>query len=67
MANVTDKRVSDAVAVRRDDLVALTQDLIRIPTLNPPGRNYREICSYLAERLGKAGFAVEMRTLQQPP
>jgi succinyl-diaminopimelate desuccinylase len=67
MANVTDKRVSDAVAVRRDDLVALTQDLIRIPTLNPPGRNYREICSYLAERLGKAGFAVEMIRAEGAP
>jgi succinyl-diaminopimelate desuccinylase len=67
MANVTDKRVSDAVAARRDDLVALTQDLIRIPTLNPPGRNYREICSYLAERLGKAGFAVEMIRAEGAP
>ncbi|WP_298569189.1 acetylornithine deacetylase/succinyl-diaminopimelate desuccinylase family protein [uncultured Aliiroseovarius sp.] len=45
---------------RRDDLIALTQDLIRIPTLNPPGRNYRAICAYLAERLAKSGFAVEM-------
>ena len=29
---------------RRDDLVRLTQDLIRIPTLNPPGRHYLDIC-----------------------
>ena len=29
---------------RRDDLISLTQELIRIPTLNPPGDNYREIC-----------------------
>ncbi len=48
------------IATRRDDLISLTQDLIRIPTLNPPGRNYRDICGYLAERLGKSGFAVEM-------
>lgn len=45
----------DALAVeienRRDDLVRLAQDLIRIPTLNPPGRNYREICEYLRARL----------------
>ncbi len=27
------KRIED----KRDDLIALTQDLIRIPTLNPPG------------------------------
>ena len=44
---------------RRDDLIALPQALIRIPTLNPPGANYREICDLLARRLGDAGFEVE--------
>lgn len=44
----------------RDDLIALTQDLIRIPTLNPPGDNYREICEYLAGRLKKHKFQVEL-------
>lgn len=44
---------------RRDDLVSLTRDLLRIPTLNPPGENYREICDYLAVRLQAAGFDVE--------
>ncbi|MCB1366977.1 MAG: acetylornithine deacetylase/succinyl-diaminopimelate desuccinylase family protein [Rhodobacteraceae bacterium] len=45
---------------RRDDLIALTQDLIRIPTLNPPGRKYREICDYLDARLAASGFATEL-------
>ncbi len=40
--------------------MALTQDLIRIPTLNPPGECYREICEYLQARLEKRGFAVEL-------
>jgi succinyl-diaminopimelate desuccinylase len=44
----------------RDDLVALTQDLIRIPTLNPPGHNYLEICEYLARRLFDRGFNIEL-------
>jgi succinyl-diaminopimelate desuccinylase len=48
------------VEARRDDLVTLTQDLIRIPTLNPPGENYREICEYLAKRLKHSGFDIEM-------
>lgn len=30
--------LTDAVSARRADLVALTRDLIRIPTLNPPGQ-----------------------------
>lgn len=49
-----------ALADRRDDLIALTQDLIRIPTLNPPGENYREICDYLDRRLRGAGFQTQL-------
>ena len=45
---------------RRDDLISLTQDLIRIPTLNPPGENYREICEFLDQRLQKHGFITEL-------
>ncbi len=56
-----------AVAARRAGLIALTQDLIRIPTLNPPGRNYREICDYLAARLGPQGFAIEMLRAEGTP
>ena len=37
-------KLARAITDRRDDLIALTQDLIRIPTLNPPGRDYRAIC-----------------------
>lgn len=48
------------IEARRDDLIALTQDLIRIPTLNPPGENYLLICEYLENRLKRQGFSVEM-------
>ncbi|WJY23360.1 acetylornithine deacetylase/succinyl-diaminopimelate desuccinylase family protein [Fontisubflavum oceani] len=53
-------RLYAEITARREDLITLTQDLIRIPTLNPPGRNYREICDYLAARLSDKGFTVEM-------
>jgi len=49
-----------AIDARRDDLTRLTQDLIRIPTLNPPGRNYLAICEYLGARLEAQGFRVEL-------
>ena len=52
--------LKQAIAARRDDLVALTQDLIRIPTLNPPGANYRDICDYLDRRLRGSGFQTEL-------
>lgn len=52
--------LSQAIAAKRDDLIALTQDLIRIPTLNPPGRDYRLICEYLDTRLKAHGFQTEL-------
>lgn len=48
-------RIEDA----RDDLVALTRDLIRIPTLNPPGDCYTECSELIGRRLGARGFEVE--------
>ena len=52
--------LSSAIAAKCDDLIALTQDLIRIPTLNPPGQDYRLICEYLDKRLKSHGFQTEM-------
>ncbi|MEO9825750.1 MAG: acetylornithine deacetylase/succinyl-diaminopimelate desuccinylase family protein [Paracoccaceae bacterium] len=48
------------IEAKRDDLIALTQDLVRIPTLNPPGENYLEICDYLRRRLMASGFEVQL-------
>ena len=45
---------------KRDDLIQLTQDLIRIPTLNPPGENYQAICDFLDKRLRGAGFETQL-------
>ncbi|WP_172292740.1 acetylornithine deacetylase/succinyl-diaminopimelate desuccinylase family protein [Pseudoruegeria sp. HB172150] len=53
-------RLCEEIDARRDDLIALTQDLIRIPTLNPPGSCYADICEYLEERLSASGFTCEM-------
>lgn len=47
------------IADRTGELVALTQALIRIPTLNPPGDAYRPCAEYLGERLRRKGFQVE--------
>jgi len=57
----------DAITSRRAALVALAQGLIRIPTLNPPGRHYLDICEYLAGRLEAAGFAVELLRARGAP
>ena len=52
--------VSDRIDSKRDELIALTQDLIRIPTLNPPGENYAAICDYLKTRLAARGFECQL-------
>lgn len=52
-------RIAQRIDDKRDDLIALTQELVRIPTLNPPGDNYLEICEYLGGRLKAHGFETE--------
>lgn len=47
------------IEARSDELVALTQALVRIPTTNPPGDAYRECAEFLGGRLAARGFAVE--------
>ena len=43
---------------KREDLVALTCDLIRFPTVNPPGEAYTPCAEFLGERLRARGFEV---------
>ncbi|HIP79753.1 MAG TPA: M20/M25/M40 family metallo-hydrolase, partial [Kiloniellaceae bacterium] len=43
---------------KQQDLVALTCDLIRFPTVNPPGEAYTPCAEFLGERLRKRGFDV---------
>jgi len=54
----TDPLIS-RIADKRDELVALTQALIRIPTINPPGDAYEACAHLLGERLARRGFTVE--------
>ena len=56
-ASETDKLLR-AIDARREELVALTIDLIRFPTVNPPGEAYRPCAEYLGERLKRRGFQV---------
>jgi len=42
-----------------DALAALTADLVRIPTINPPGDAYEACARFLGERLAARGFDVE--------
>jgi succinyl-diaminopimelate desuccinylase len=56
-----------AVAARRDDMTALAAEMIRIPTLNPPGQFYREACEHLAARLRASGFETQLLRAEGAP
>ena len=64
---MTEAALLSQIDLRREALIRLTQDLVRIPTLNPPGQNYREICDYLAARLLAQGFTVEFVRAEGAP
>ncbi len=56
---VAEDRVLAEVEAARDELVSLTADLIRIPTVNPPGEGYRECAELLGGRLEELGMDVD--------
>ena len=53
-------RLSNAIDEAAEELVDLTQQLIRIPTINPPAPNYLEICELISTRLSTKGFKCEL-------
>jgi succinyl-diaminopimelate desuccinylase len=46
------------VAARRDEVAALTRELVRIPTVNPPGESYTPCAEAIGERLRRKGFTI---------
>ena len=54
-----DDRVLAEVEAARDEIVAFTAEMIRIPTVNPPGACYRECAELIGRRLRATGLTVE--------
>ena len=50
------KKIKD----KEDELISLTQDLIRIPTVNPPGEFYSDCVEYLNKRFKLKGFETQI-------
>ncbi|TCT05437.1 succinyl-diaminopimelate desuccinylase [Tepidamorphus gemmatus] len=46
------------IEAKTAELVELTRDLIRIPTVNPPGDAYADCAQFIGERLRRRGFDV---------
>jgi succinyl-diaminopimelate desuccinylase len=55
-----------AVEALEDEAVAFLQGLIRIPTVNPPGRHYPVCAQYIGEHLRTLGYEVEYIDLDGP-
>ena len=52
-------QVLKRIESRAEEMVELTRDLIRFPTINPPGEAYEPCARFLGERLQARGFEVE--------
>lgn len=61
------RRLFDGIAAKREEIVALTRDLVRFPTVNPPGEAYEPCVRFIGERLATRGFAVEYLRAEGAP
>lgn len=52
------QRLAARLEGKRDELVALTRELVRIPTVNPPGDAYAPCAELIGDRLRRRGFEV---------
>ena len=52
-------RVLAEVEAARDEIVAFTADMIRLPTVNPPGDAYPECAELIGRRMARAGLGVQ--------
>ena len=53
------EKILKSVESLEQSLIDLTADLIRFPTINPPGEAYTPCAEFIGERLRKRGFSVE--------
>ena len=61
------ERVLREVESLRDEVVAFACDLVRVPTVNPPGAHYEDGARLIGDRLEACGFAVEYHEAYSRP
>ena len=67
MTRQLNDRVLAEVESARDEIVAFAADLVRVPTVNPPGEAY-DICAHvLGDRLRDCGFSVQYLVADDRP
>lgn len=60
-------RVLTEVERSADEATAFTADLIRIPTVNPPGEYYEDCARFIGGMLEKSGFRIELLAAEGRP
>jgi acetylornithine deacetylase/succinyl-diaminopimelate desuccinylase family protein len=60
------QQISKAVGAHRAEMAEFTRDLVRIPTENPPGRNYRACAEVLARMIRGAGLRAIIAKIPPP-
>ena len=58
MQSLTESTIVACVDDLRDEMIAFLQDLVRIPTINPPGDAYVPCAELVGTRLARRGFEV---------
>jgi succinyl-diaminopimelate desuccinylase len=61
------ERVLAAVDAAADEMAAFTADLIRVPTVNPPGECYTDCAQLIGRRLADFGFEIEYHPAEGRP
>ena len=53
------ERVLNNIASSANEVALLTADLIKFPTVNPPGEAYQPCAEFIGARLAKRGFEIQ--------
>lgn len=59
MLTLTEQKVIDRIDGMAEEMVGFLRDLVRIPTINPPGENYVDCARLIGDRLKSFGYRVE--------
>ena len=57
--------VINSIEEMEDEIVEFLRDLIKIPTENPPGTNYKKFAEFFGKRLEEFGYNVQY--IEVPP
>ena len=61
------EKLLERIEGKREELTDLTCELVRIPTVNPPGDAYTDCARFLGTRLEKRGFEVGYHRAEGTP